>query len=96
MSASSGRGPRRGPGRRLLGAVWEALQAAGWMWVARPEAMAPQPPSPSGAMPDDTCSTDLCATPSQLPGPGHPERIVPHIPLSAQELALWRQLVDRL
>ncbi|MGW4891922.1 DUF6059 family protein [Kitasatospora sp. NPDC004240] len=26
------------------------------------------------------------------PGPGHPERLVPHVPLSPAERALWSQL----
>jgi Family of unknown function (DUF6059) len=97
MSAPSGSrpGPLLRLLLRLLGAVWRALEAYGWMWVARPDALVP-PSSPDGVTPDDPRPVHPCATPSQLPGPGHPERVVPHIPLSAQELVLWRQLVDRL
>ncbi|MFF2046090.1 DUF6059 family protein [Kitasatospora sp. NPDC058170] len=34
------------------------------------------------------------ARPRPLPGPGHPERLIPHLPLSPAEMALWSQLAS--
>ncbi|MFF2040710.1 DUF6059 family protein [Kitasatospora sp. NPDC058170] len=52
--------------------------------LAPPEAALPASPGRDGA----TAPRRL-----QLP-PGHPERLLPHLPPTAQEAALWRQLGD--
>ncbi|QGV77473.1 DUF6059 family protein [Streptomyces ficellus] len=72
---------------RFLRGCYDALAAAGWLWLGVPMPPPPEqrpalrpPPDPPPAL--------------RPPAAGHPERVRPDLPPSSTERALWRQLME--
>ncbi|MGC0382991.1 DUF6059 family protein [Streptomyces sp. SAI-129] len=75
---------------RTLREVWQGLQEAGSIWVA-PEC-APQPYRPPDDLRAPHPPTPRGVRAPYGPGARHPERLVAHVPPTARERELWRQL----